>query len=226
MLSDHEIARRWAAVRVSLDEHDRSPADPDVTLVAVTKTFPVESWAAVVRAGGADVGENYAQELVAKSQEFALRYPDLVRPRVHFIGRLQSNKIRLLAGHVDVWQSVDRESLVDEIARRAPGAHVLVQVDASGEVGKGGCAVDRVPTLVARAIDRGLRVDGVMVIGPTDGDPERTRQAFERTAALADREGLDVRSMGMSSDLALALACGTTMVRVGSAIFGDRPPVA
>lgn len=225
MLSDDEIARRWAEVRAFLVGHDRPTSEHDVTLVAVTKTFPVESWAAVVRAGGSDVGENYAQELVAKSEEFARRYPDLARPRVHFIGRLQSNKIRLLADHVDVWQSVDRESLVDEIARRAPGAHVLVQVDATGEVGKGGCELDRVPTLVARAIESGLNVNGVMVVGPTDSDPERTRLAFERTAALADREGLPVRSMGMSADLELALACGTTMVRVGSAIFGDRPPV-
>jgi hypothetical protein len=220
VLSDGEIARRWASVRRSLDAADRS-----VVLVAVTKTFPVESWAAVVRAGGTDVGENYAQELVAKSEEFGRRYPELRRPRVHFIGRLQSNKVRLLAGHVDVWQSVDRESLVDEIARRAPGAHVLVQVDATGEAGKGGCSPDLVPGLVKSAVDRGLIVDGLMVVGPTDGDPERTRLAFERTTELADREGLAIRSMGMSADLDVALSCGTTMVRVGSTIFGDRPPV-
>lgn len=220
MLSDDEIAHRWRDARASLDATNRR-----ITLVAVTKTFPVESWAAIVRAGGTDVGENYAQELVAKSEEFSRRYPDLPRPRVHFIGQLQSNKVRLLAEHVDLWQSVDRASLVDEIARRAPGAHVLVQVDATGEPGKGGCELDQVSGLVAHAIDRGLTVEGVMVVGPTDGDPARTRTAFERTAEVADQEGLAVRSMGMSADLGVALSCGSTMVRIGSAIFGDRPPV-
>ncbi|MGA1163347.1 MAG: YggS family pyridoxal phosphate-dependent enzyme [Ilumatobacteraceae bacterium] len=220
MLSDDEIARRWGGVQ-QLVRRSTSAA----TVVAVTKTFPVEAWASVIRAGGHDVAENYAQELISKSVEFSRRYPGLERPRVHFIGRLQSNKVRILAGHVDVWQSVDREVLVDEIARRDPGAHVLVQVDPLGEVDKGGCIPGRVPELIARARERGLVVDGLMVIGPTNGDPLLTRRAFERTVELADEFGLPVRSMGMSGDLDLALACGSTMVRVGSAIFGDRPPV-
>lgn len=220
MFDEDGTIERWRDVRAALDRVALS-----VVLVAVTKTFPVESWAAVVRAGGTDVAENYADELIDKSKAFASSYPDLPRPRVHFIGRLQSNKIRRLVGHVDLWQSVDRESLVDEIARRDPGAHVLVQVDATGEVGKGGCPPDEVPALVARATDKGLVVDGLMVIGPTDGDPDRTRHAFDRTVRLADEVGLAVRSMGMSGDRDLALERGSTMVRVGSAIFGDRPPV-
>lgn len=220
MHSDDEIGRRWKDVRGRLDE-----VSPSIVLVAVTKTFPADAWAAVVRAGGRDVGENYAQELVAKSQDFAERFPDLPRPRVHFIGRLQSNKVRALADVVDLWQTVDRRSLIDEIARRAPGAHVLVQVNATGESDKGGCSPDDVSVLVAVARERGLVVEGLMVVGPTDGDLDRTRQAFALVARIADREDLGVRSMGMSADLDVALAEGTTMVRLGSALLGDRPPV-
>lgn len=220
MLSDSEIARRYHGVRSRLDV-----VSSDIVLVAVTKTLPADSWASVVRAGGRDVGENYAQELGAKSRDFSDRFPDLSRPRVHFIGRLQSNKVRGLADVVDLWQTVDRASLIDEIARWAPGAHVLVQVNATGEADKGGCPLESVAELVRYGRERGLVVDGLMTVGPTDGDPERTRRAFETTAEIADRESLAVRSMGMSGDLDTALANGSTMVRVGSTIFGDRPPV-
>jgi pyridoxal phosphate enzyme (YggS family) len=220
MLSDVEIGRRWLDTRRRLDERSSG-----VVLVAVTKTFPCDSWAAVVRAGGHDVGENYAQELLAKSQEFVRRFPALSRPRVHFIGRLQSNKVRGLASVVDLWQTVDRPSLVEAIARWAPGAHVLVQVNATGEPDKGGCPPEKVSALVAEARGSGLVVEGLMVVGPTDADPDRSRQAFALVARLADDEGLVVRSMGMSADLDIALAEGSTMVRVGSALFGDRPPV-
>lgn len=220
MLSDDEIGRRWKDVRGRLDE-----MSPSIVLVAVTKTFPADAWASIVRAGGGDVGENYAQELLAKSQDFAERFPGLSRPRVHFIGRLQSNKVRALADVVDLWQTVDRLSLIEEIARRAPGAHVLVQVNATGEPDKGGCQPDEVSGLVAEARERGLVVEGLMVVGPTDGDLDRTRQAFALVARIADREALGVRSMGMSADLDVALAEGTTMVRLGSVLLGDRPPV-
>lgn len=220
MLSDDEIARRWGETRRRLDG-----GSPEIVLVAVTKTFPADAWAAVVRAGGQDVGENYAQELVAKAEDFAGRFADLPRPRVHFIGRLQSNKVRSVAGVVDLWQTVDRRSLITEIARWAPGAEILVQVNATEEVDKGGCAPSEVSGLVAEARRQGLVVRGLMVVGPTDGDPGRTRDAFALVARLADTESLPVRSMGMSADLEMALAEGTTMVRIGSALFGDRPPV-
>jgi pyridoxal phosphate enzyme (YggS family) len=220
MLPDDEIAHRWNEVRRRLDA-----SSGDVVLVAVTKTFPSDAWAAVVRAGGRDVGENYAQELMTKSRDYAERFPDLPRPRVHFIGRLQSNKVRGLANVVDLWQTVDRTSLIVEIARWAPGAHVLLQVNATGEPDKGGCPPEQVGALVAEARGMGLVVDGLMVVGPTDGDPDRTRQAFADVGRLADHEGLAVRSMGMSADLEIAVDEGSTMVRVGSALFGDRPPV-
>ncbi|MFZ9397370.1 MAG: YggS family pyridoxal phosphate-dependent enzyme [Ilumatobacteraceae bacterium] len=203
-----------------IDARIRERTDRRVTVIAVTKAFGVEALRAAVAAGCRDIGENYAQELVDKMRE----YGDHDRPTVHFIGRLQSNKVKMLAPVVDVWQSVDRASLVDEIARRAPGARIFVQVNATGEADKGGCDPGLVPELVETARARGLRVEGLMVVGPTDGDPQRTATAFTKVAALAREVGVSELSMGMSDDLDLALDAGSTMVRIGSAIFGGRPP--
>jgi pyridoxal phosphate enzyme (YggS family) len=203
-----------------IDARIRERTDRRVTVIAVTKAFGVEALRAAVAAGCRDIGENYAQELVDKMRE----YGDHDRPTVHFIGRLQSNKVKMLAPVVDVWQSVDRASLVDEIARRAPGARIFVQVNATGEADKGGCDPGLVPELGETARARGLRVEGLMVVGPTDGDPQRTATAFTKVAALAREVGVSELSMGMSDDLDLALDAGSTMVRIGSAIFGGRPP--
>ncbi|HEX4901958.1 MAG TPA: YggS family pyridoxal phosphate-dependent enzyme [Acidimicrobiales bacterium] len=191
-----------------------------VAVVAVTKGFGAEAPLAALGAGLADLGENYAQELLEKAA--AVDDAGAPAPRWHFIGRLQSNKVRLLADRIACWQSIDRPSLVDELARRAPGARLLVQVDAAGEEGKGGAALQDVPDLVARARDAGLQVTGLMAVGVA-GDEAATEGAFARTAALADRLGLPERSLGMSGDLAAAVRAGTTMVRVGTALFGPRP---
>ena len=210
------VADRLVAIRARI----AARTDRRVTLVAVTKSFGVDAVRAAVAAGCRDIGENYAQELVDKMNE----YGDADRPTVHFIGRLQSNKVKMLADVVDVWQSVDRDSLVDEIARRAPGARIFVQVNATGEPDKGGCAPGMVATLVERARSLGLRVEGLMVVGPTDGDPRRTADAFALVADLAREIGVTELSMGMSADIDTALDAGSTMVRVGSAVFGGRPP--
>lgn len=164
------------------------------------------------------IGENYAQELIAK-------WTDLedVAAGVHFIGRLQSNKVRQLATRVDVWESVDRASLIDEIAARQPGAALLVQVNATGEPDKGGCQPDDVGELVTKGLNLNLNVNGLMTVGPTDGDVARTRRAFQHVRGLVDELGLTTCSMGMSHDLDVALECGTTRVRVGTALFGERP---
>ena len=189
-----------------------------VRLVAVTKGFGPEVVAAAVAAGVEDVGEAYAQELVANA-------PAVDVPRWHFVGRLQANKVRALAGTVDLWQSVDRPRLVDEVARRAPGARVLVQVDVTGEPSKGGCPPAEVPALVERAADAGLEPQGLMAVGPL-GPPEAARPGFRALVGLADRLGLAERSIGMSGDLEVAVQEGATMVRVGTALFGPRPPRA
>ncbi len=193
-----------------------------VRVVAVTKSFPASAVNAVMAAGCLMIGENYAQDLVEK-------WPGVNpvhRPEVHFIGRLQSNKVRLLSPIVDVWQSVDRVAIVDEIARRSPRSRIMLQVNATGEADKGGCEVGGLNELFTRAVDLGLEVVGLMTVGPTSGDIAITRRAFETTARLAQELSVPEVSMGMTADLELAIECGSTMVRIGSAIFGDRPPMS
>ncbi len=184
----------------------------------MTKGFGPAAVTAAAAAGCTAIGENYAQELATKLDAVARAGLD-----VHFIGRLQSNKVRQLAGAVDVFETVDRRSLVAEIARRAPGAMVLVQVNATGEQGKGGCDPADVADLVAAATDAGLRVDGLMTVGPTVGGPEAARPAFQSVRRLVEHLGLRTCSMGMSDDLEVAVQEGSTRVRVGTALFGPRP---
>jgi uncharacterized pyridoxal phosphate-containing UPF0001 family protein len=143
-------------------------------------------------------------------------------PRWHFIGRLQSNKVRQVAPYVTLWQSVDRLSLGQEIARRAPGAAVLAQVNVSGESTKGGCRPEELLGLLDGLRALGLDVQGLMTVGPLAA-PEAARPGFRELRRLADLHGLAVRSMGMSDDLEVAVEEGSTMVRVGSALFGPRP---
>jgi PLP dependent protein len=189
-----------------------------VLVVAVTKGFGAGAIDAAVGAGCARVGENYAQELLAK-----LPAVTAARPEVHFIGRLQSRKVRTLVGAVDVWQSIDRDALVDELARRQPGARVMVQVNVSAEPQKGGCAPGEAAALVTRARERGLAVEGLMTVGRT-GPPAATRSGFRLLRSLVDELGVRHCSMGMSEDLDVAVSEGATMVRVGTSLFGERPP--
>lgn len=211
-----------ARVRHRLDE----AGGVAVRLVAVTKGFGVQEIEAAVAAGVADIGENYAQEFVAKSDRLAgsstsgrRSAPDV---RWHFVGQVQRNKVRVLAGLVDVWQTVDRLSVAREIAQRDPGATVFLQVNVSGESRKGGCPPDELAALTRESRDLGLQVDGVMAVGPT-GPPAYALEPFRRLVAQADDLGLAERSLGMSADLEVAVAAGTTMVRVGRDLFGARP---
>jgi pyridoxal phosphate enzyme (YggS family) len=229
-----DLAARVARVRERIAA---AGADPSaVTLVAVTKGMAAGRALAAVDAGVLDLGESYAQELVAKADEVADAAERAGRaagpggplppaPRWHFVGRLQRNKVRLVAPYVHLWQSVDRLSLAAEVARHQPGAHVLVQVNVSGAEQQGGCAPERVAAVVEGCADLGLEVRGLMAIGPQGTDTE-VRRAFGVVAQLADRLGLAERSMGMSSDLELAVAEGATMVRVGTALFGPRGSAA
>ena len=194
--------------------------DPSrVTIVAVTKGFGVDAVEAARAAGAVHVGENYAQELVAKAGDLTAG-PGLVW---HFIGGLQTNKVRQLTALVDLWESVDRASLGIELAKRAPGARVLAQVNISGEATKGGCAPEEAATLVGRLRDLGLDVLGLMGVAAA-GDVDRARAQFGRLAELASALDLTELSMGMSADLEAAVAEGATIVRVGTALFGPRPP--
>ncbi|HEX5614159.1 MAG TPA: YggS family pyridoxal phosphate-dependent enzyme [Acidimicrobiia bacterium] len=188
----------------------------EVALVAVTKTVPVALAAAALDAGVRELGENRAQDLVAKATALASRSP---APRWHFIGRLQRNKVRSLAPHVALWESIDRAELVTELEHRAPGARVLVQVNLAGEAQKGGCAPEEVPALVESATAAGLDVVGLMTVPPLADDP---RPHFARVRALAASLGLRELSMGMSGDYEVAVEEGATIVRVGTALFGPR----
>lgn len=189
-----------------------------VSVLPVTKTFGIDACWAAYRAGLGAVGENYAQEVVAK-------LGGVERPfEVHFIGQLQSNKVRQLAPIVSVYETVDRLSVVTELAKRVPGARVLVQAAALDEPGKGGCPLGDVPALVDAARQAGLTVQGLMTVGPTEGGPHAARAGFRATRAVMDALGLTVCSMGMTDDLEVAVQEGSTQVRVGSALFGARPP--
>lgn len=208
------VAERVAATRERIAEL----ADGrEVELVAVTKGFGPDAITAAAAAGCTTIGENYAQELLAKREAITAAGVE-----VQFIGQLQTNKVRQLTDVVTVWASVDRPKLVAELARRAPEARVLVQVDATGEPGKGGCAADAVPALVDAAVGAGLDVAGLLTVGPTSADPDETRAAFATTRRLVDQLGLSVCSMGMSGDLAIAVEEGATQVRLGTALFGPR----
>jgi pyridoxal phosphate enzyme (YggS family) len=190
--------------------------DERVSVLAVTKGFGADAIEAAVAAGFTAIGENYAQELVAKRDAASLA-------EVHFIGQLQTNKVRQVSGLVDVYETVDRERLAHEIARRDPGAKVLVQVDTTGEPGKGGCPLAELDALVAAIRDAGLDLRGLMTVGPTEGGPEAARPGFRQTRAAVDRLGLSVCSMGMTDDLEVAVEEGSTQIRVGTALFGERP---
>jgi uncharacterized pyridoxal phosphate-containing UPF0001 family protein len=233
------LAGRLAAVR-----HRIAAAAPDpsaVRLVAVTKGFGPDVVRAALAAGLVDIGESYVQELVAKAAELdadADTAPDpdtapvtgvgtattavLPAPRWHAIGRLQRNKVRKAAPLVALWHSVDRLPLGAEIARHAPGAAVLVQVNTSGEQVKGGCTPAEAPRLVAALADLGLDVQGIMTMAP-EGPAEGARPAFVAAREIRDRLGLRELSMGMSGDLDVALGEGATIVRVGTGLFGPRP---
>jgi pyridoxal phosphate enzyme (YggS family) len=187
----------------------------NVTLIAVTKGFGSEAVAAVRAAGVHDLGESYAQELLERRHAFA-------GTRVHFIGRLQTNKVKVVAPLVDCWQSVDRVAVATEIARRTDGATVMLQVNVTGESTKGGCEPSEAGALADRCRGLGLRVQGLMAVGSSAG-AEASRPGFARLRNLVDELGLDHCSMGMSEDLEVAVQEGATMVRIGSALFGPRP---
>ncbi len=215
-----QVALRVAQVRQRIV----AAGGNEVKIIAVTKTFDVAAMAAAFDAACDGVGENYAQELIAKVREL----PSTKRLPVHFIGRLQTNKVKSIAKIVDVWQTVDRIELINEIAKRCVDQdrglkpRILLQVNATGEPDKGGCLPVEVDDLLDLATTKGLDVLGLMTIGPTSNEPHQACRAFQIVRKLANDLGLKQCSMGMTDDLEIAIAEGATMVRVGSAVFGPR----
>jgi pyridoxal phosphate enzyme (YggS family) len=229
------VAERWrtvsSRVAVACERAGRPPGD--VTIIAVSKTHPADAVRAARAAGALDFGENYAQELAQKVSELSADAANAadVEIRWHFIGRLQRNKARLVAGKVALVHAVDTVELAEELARRAGGVMqpILLAVNLAGEATKGGITAETAPT-VARAIVAltGVSLDGLMTMPPPVDDPEGSRPHFEGLRVLRDRiadeigRAMPVLSMGMSHDYEVAIACGATHVRIGTAIFGDR----
>jgi PLP dependent protein len=229
-----DLAANLRAVRARIDAAARAAGrDPSsVTLLAVSKTWPAADVRALAALGQRDFGENRAQELVDKAAQLA--EPADLALRWHFIGQLQRNKAAAVARLGAVVHSVDRASLARVLDRagqeRDRPVEVFVQVDLGGREGdlatRGGLPPDDVPALADLvAASAGLSLRGLMAVAPRGTDP---LPAFERLAALAERvranhpEAVDL-SAGMSGDLEAAIAAGANVVRVGTALFGDRP---
>jgi pyridoxal phosphate enzyme (YggS family) len=221
------IEERFAAVRDRVSDAARRSGREvsDVTIVAVTKTWPADVAAAALRAGVTDLGENRAQELAQKRA--IVDQP----ARWHFVGHLQTNKVRRVAG-VALIHSVDRFGLGEAIARRAVEMdivqEVLLEVNVSGEASKHGVTPERTVALAEELLAlEGLRVRGLMTIPPLPEKPESSRPYFARLVALRDElqrvapEAKDL-SMGMTRDFEVAVEEGATIVRIGEAIFGPR----
>ncbi len=208
-----DVRARLEVVRARILAAGGDPAR--VRVVAVTKGFGPETVRAVVEAGIADIGENYADELVAKARGVCGSV------RWHFLGAVQRNKVRRLASSVGLWQGIDRLEEGEAVARAAPGAQVLVEVDVTGARGRGGVEPGSVGPLVDGLVRLGLDVRGLMTVAPA-GDG-RAAATFALVARLVADLGLAEASMGMSDDLEDAVANGSTMVRVGRALLGPRP---
>jgi pyridoxal phosphate enzyme (YggS family) len=199
----------------------------EVSLVAVSKQQPAAAIAALARAGQVAFGENYVQEALSKQRELAA-----LALEWHFIGPLQSNKCREVAGRFDWLQSLDRAKLIEPLARHRPPRrtplNVLVQVNIDDEASKSGCAPEAVAALARDiAAHPALRLRGLMAIPAPHPELARRRTAFVRMRVLFDalartHPGVDTLSLGMSDDYELAVAEGATMVRIGTALFGPR----
>lgn len=218
------IAENLAAVQrrvaAACERAGRSP--DEVMLVGVSKTQPAEAIAEAWAAGLRDFGENRVQEAAAKVASLAEQG---VTPTWHLVGHLQSNKIGLALGLFGILQSVDSTRLAGMISQRAKHpVPILLEVNVAGEASKFGFAPDALDR-ACREIEALPNLDlcGLMTVAPMTGDPEALRPVFGRLRELRDGLGLRELSMGMTEDFEVAIEEGATIVRVGRAIFGERP---
>jgi hypothetical protein len=211
--------------RIALAERAAGRAPGAVALLAVSKTHPPALIRQAVAAGQRAFGENYVQEALdkmARLGELALEW--------HLVGPLQSNKSRAVAERFDWVHTVEREKIARRLAEQRPGGmpplNVLIQVNASGEASKSGVAPTEVAALAAAiAALRRLRLRGLMAIPEPGAPPARFREIGELFRDLRGEFGLDTLSLGMSDDMEAAIAAGSTLVRIGTAIFGERHKV-
>ncbi len=228
MTSAEPFARVQERIAAATGRAGRSPAE--VTLIGVTKTVKPERIRAAVEAGLRHIGENRVQEAASKSEALAALSP---RPQWHLIGHLQSNKVTRAAALFDWIHSIDSEDLARRLDRvagaRGATLNVLLQVDLGQETTKHGADARDVAALArATAALPHLRLKGLMTIPPLAGTPEGSRRYFRRLRDLRDEVAatgppLPELSMGMSFDLEVAVEEGATMIRVGRALFGERP---
>ncbi|MEA3484711.1 MAG: YggS family pyridoxal phosphate-dependent enzyme [Pseudomonadota bacterium] len=217
--------------QIRYDEQKCGRTPESVQLLAVSKTKPVEAILEAYQAGQSAFGENYVQEGVSKVQHFAEHYPDN-RIEWHFIGPIQSNKSRLVAEHFDWVHTIDRTKIAQRLNDQRPSElkplQVLIQVNTSGEASKSGVTeaeVFELAELISRLPNLTLR--GVMSIPANVSDYESQLHEFQKLATLkqtleAQFPEIDTLSMGMSGDMTAAIEAGSTMVRIGTAIFGAR----
>jgi pyridoxal phosphate enzyme (YggS family) len=222
---DDNPSGRLAAIGARIARAERIAGRPpgSVTLVAVSKTFPEEDVEALIAAGQRVFGENRVQEAKAKFPPLRERHADL---ELHLIGPLQSNKAREAVALFDVIHSVDREkiavALAEEIGKSGRRPQLFVQVNTGEEPQKAGVPPREAIAFIARCRDTfALPVVGLMCIPPADEAPG---PHFALLQKLAGEAGLPLLSMGMSADFEMAIGFGATHVRVGSALFGGRPP--
>lgn len=221
-----DVASRLAAVeaRIRQAERDFDRTPGAVSLVAVSKTFPADAIGPALAAGHRMFGENRVQESKAKWPGLRAAYPDV---ELHLIGPLQSNKAREAVQLFDVIETVDRlriaEALAAEIARAGKAVKLFIEVNTGAEPQKAGILPDEADAFIRRCReDLGLAVAGLMCIPPAD---QQASPHFALLASIAARNGIAELSMGMSADFELGIQLGATHVRVGSAIFGERPPL-
>jgi len=219
--------------RIAAAECAAGRAPGSVRLLAVSKKMTADDVRAALAAGQHMFGENYAQELRDKRAALAQDSTLPTLPEWHYIGPLQSNKVKYVAGQVALAHTVDSSALLEAIEARGAPQACLVQVNVAGEAQKRGIAPADLPALLDRfATMSYVTCAGLMVIPPFTENPDDARPHFAALRALRDREAATARphvelrelSMGMSGDLEAAIAEGATIVRVGTAIFGGRPP--
>lgn len=232
MSLEENIARVKASMARAALEAGRDPAE--ITLVAATKVQTSDTIRAAIAAGITICGENRVQELTAHLDDYAYD-----GAKIHFIGHLQTNKVRFVVGRVDLIESVDSPRLLEAIERQAEKLNlvqdVLLEVNIGREESKGGCLPEDLPALARQAMDLPhVRLRGLMAIPPVAAEPGANRSFFAATRQLyvdirrqiGDNEtDIDCLSMGMSGDYEDAIREGATLVRVGTALFGPRPPM-
>src|SRR5438874_5688445 len=221
------IGGNLAAIRGRIEAAARAPARPEdaVTLVAVSKTHPIEAVRAALTAGQRIFGENRVQEALAKFPALRSEFPDLI---LHLIGPLQTNKVKDAVAHCDVIETVDRlrlaEALAREMERSGRRLPCFIEVNIGEERQKAGVLPEAADAFIADCRGRlGLPIVGLMCIPPEHEEPALH---FALLREIAKRNGLDQLSMGMSADFETAIRFGATYVRVGTVIFGARQPAA